>query len=976
MFRRVIGKIILVSLTLIGFGFIFVNYINTHAEDYNINSNELYNETNTYRYSYNDETDNGVIDESSFEIKNEYLKSKSNKARYDLNDKTNVKVDKEEAKITVFTHGWTGAYTDWTNNNNSLVDKLAIEMDANVYVFEFYENGITKKTNYKLNQFVDGNLSSIEEGDLDFSKHMIILFQALNPGYDNDYIYTQFNYMMARVLYASKNKNNQVLPRVNLIGHSRGGLTNMQYALDHPDVVENMYSLGTPYVGTTTAGLDRSYFNGAIGRLFFGSAQRGESDLSNENAYGTYVKRWNENYERYYSHINLIALGASTSISYLLSLIINSFDSIPVLPVIARILGVYELTKSAVALLISGIAIGSALTPIFKETNFNQYLAKLRELTSSIKLQHIPEKFISSDIIIDNIGFNPIDIEHLAEGFILLLEDLPLFLASEIGFDGYQITWDSDIAVNLDSQMGKGLVDGQMVSYKGMHSEYKIINPFNTNPDKITHVKELKDSELHNIVINDFINRNRYKKIWSYSFNDDNTLSINGYYDDVSSNNGVLSIPSSINIDGKDYAVTKIGDAAFSPLSYAAIEDNTIGEIKKVIIPSSITIIGKSAFKDLKKLEEVVFDKNSNLKTIEESAFSGSSLKNIEIPKRTKIIEDGAFSNSEIENITFDGNLDYLGVGVFKGCNLKNVIEETNYLDYSNGILTKDNGKTLTYIRNDIEYVALSNDIETIDYYSFAGSNIKSIDLNNVKCIYESAFISSKLENVSGGDKLEYANLSSFVGTPYYSDINDKLIIGKVLLYDNINEEVYYVDEGIERIGYEALNGSSKIIIISDSVVEISANAFANVSGLEKVFFKSSNPADLSFNSFNADTKIYVPYNYYSVYDKDLDFDDYVINKQEIIVYYYENNSLIATKKYYFGQLLSNIPTKEHYDIKSIIDSEGNSYNFGDLLYFIDNQSLFVEYEKTKYEFVFNVNEDEIVEEYNYGDTLNIGIPQ
>ena len=90
MFRRVIGKIILVSLTLIGFGFIFVNYINTHAEDYNINSNELYNETNTYRYSYNDETENGVIDESSFEIKNEYLKSKSNKARYDLNDKTNA----------------------------------------------------------------------------------------------------------------------------------------------------------------------------------------------------------------------------------------------------------------------------------------------------------------------------------------------------------------------------------------------------------------------------------------------------------------------------------------------------------------------------------------------------------------------------------------------------------------------------------------------------------------------------------------------------------------------------------------------------------------------------------------------------------------------------------------------------------------------------------------------------------------------
>ena len=96
--------------------------------------------------------------------------------------------------------------------------------------------------------------------ELDFSKNVIILFNALNPGYDNDYIYTQFNYMMSKVLIEAKNQNGGKLPKVNLIGHSRGGLTNMQYALDHPDLVDNMYSFGTPYIGTTLAEFETSNF--------------------------------------------------------------------------------------------------------------------------------------------------------------------------------------------------------------------------------------------------------------------------------------------------------------------------------------------------------------------------------------------------------------------------------------------------------------------------------------------------------------------------------------------------------------------------------------------------------------------------------------------------------------------------------------------------------------------------------------------
>ena len=41
------------------------------------------------------------------------------------------------------------------------------------------------------------------------------------------------------------------IPRINMIGHSRGGIINMQYAIEHPDIVDSLYSIGTPYNGSS-----------------------------------------------------------------------------------------------------------------------------------------------------------------------------------------------------------------------------------------------------------------------------------------------------------------------------------------------------------------------------------------------------------------------------------------------------------------------------------------------------------------------------------------------------------------------------------------------------------------------------------------------------------------------------------------------------------------------------------------------------
>ena len=91
----------------------------------------------------------------------------------------------------------------------------------------------------------------------------------------------------------------------------------MQYTLDHPALVHSIYSLGTPYTGSTTASLDLHWF----GARFSGS-EEASRDIVSKDVYGKYMDRWNSNYDELYSHINVVALaGYGTLLQFFESLI-------------------------------------------------------------------------------------------------------------------------------------------------------------------------------------------------------------------------------------------------------------------------------------------------------------------------------------------------------------------------------------------------------------------------------------------------------------------------------------------------------------------------------------------------------------------------------------------------------------------------------------------------------------------------------
>lgn len=219
-------------------------------------------------------------------------KAKTNQNDYCLSFLKDLELNDELSDFTnvsVLTHGLGDkhSYCDWlpeykyggktyfTNKDFSLpfvltgladknIDYFTDGYETSVYLFSPSENSSTPKniilrqlcyySNFEAFAFKQ-TTSYIETRDIDESN--IVLLYDDKGGKDNSGLYfsvedstRRFELSLSNVLCQIYNAQLGNLGKINLIGHSKGGITNLLFTTRHHNLVNNLISLGTPYNGS------------------------------------------------------------------------------------------------------------------------------------------------------------------------------------------------------------------------------------------------------------------------------------------------------------------------------------------------------------------------------------------------------------------------------------------------------------------------------------------------------------------------------------------------------------------------------------------------------------------------------------------------------------------------------------------------------------------------------------------------------
>ncbi|MFQ8892580.1 MAG: leucine-rich repeat domain-containing protein [Clostridium sp.] len=282
---------------------------------------------------------------------------------------------------------------------------------------------------------------------------------------------------------------------------------------------------------------------------------------------------------------------------------------------------------------------------------------------------------------------------------------------------------------------------------------------------------------------------------------------------------------------GKDSEVTipeKINEIPVMEIGEEAFKENK--KIEKVVIPSSVTTIKKSAFNGCTSLKTVEFSKG--LLSIESLAFSSCKLlENLDLPNTLKEIDEFAFSEcSSIKSINIPDSVVEIGESAFNWCeNLEEINVSENNENYSseNKILYSKYKSILMCCPAGLKEkeVQINNDTTTIYDYAFNGcKNIEKILIpEGVKSIGNNGFSScTNLTDISIPNTVEYLGYSAF-----YNCINLK----NVKLSSELNE--------IEPASFEQCV-SLESLEIPKSVEKISVGAFENCTSLNTIVVPKS----------------------------------------------------------------------------------------------------------------------------------------
>lgn len=247
-----------------------------------------------------------------------------------------------------------------------------------------------------------------------------------------------------------------------------------------------------------------------------------------------------------------------------------------------------------------------------------------------------------------------------------------------------------------------------------------------------------------------------------------------------------LEIPEKVAYEGKEYAVTHIGERAFY---------NT--NLKTITMPQSIIEVKEVAFYDCSNLESVTF--SNAITVIKKAAFYNTNLKTLKLPEELVTIEEEVFRGINIATLTIPNKVKTIGDYAFYDC------------------------QALTSVN-------LNNSLETVGEKTFASLD-RTNNINipaSVKEIGVSAFRGLKNGvTVDGGNP----NFSSENGILYNKNKTT------LLQYTVKKTGAYSIPNGVTHIGDYAFSNALKLtgITIPASVTSLGDSAFRSCDDLQSI---------------------------------------------------------------------------------------------------------------------------------------------
>lgn len=150
-----------------------------------------------------------------------------------------------------------------------------------------------------------------------------------------------------------------------------------------------------------------------------------------------------------------------------------------------------------------------------------------------------------------------------------------------------------------------------------------------------------------------------------YTLNADGTATVTGVEYNGALDAFDLTIPETVEHDGRAYTVTAIGDKAFGGLAsdFSGSKANeSKGKIASVSVPATVKSLGTYAFgasttgdASMAQLKSIAFAEGSQLETIGNFAFAKTGISEIVIPAGVETVGENAFSgnNGTLETVTF-----------------------------------------------------------------------------------------------------------------------------------------------------------------------------------------------------------------------------------------------------------------------------------------------------------------------------------